>query len=36
MLYVRVVNIQLLRKRELSSGVVALLCLVPMTDRSCI
>ena len=25
----------LLRKRELSSGVVALLCLVSMTDRSC-
>ena len=25
----------LLRKRELSSGVVALLCLVAMTDRSC-
>ena len=25
----------LLRKRELSSGVVALLCLVSMTDHSC-
>ena len=25
----------LLRKRELSSDVVALLCLVSMTDRSC-
>ena len=25
----------LLRKRELSSGVIALLCLVSMTDRSC-
>ena len=25
----------LLRKKELSSGIVALLCLVSMTDRSC-
>ena len=28
-------NAQDLRKRELSSGVVALLCLVSMTDCSC-
>ena len=27
--------LSLLRKRELSSGVVALLCLVSMTDHSC-